>query len=49
MDELNIEESYRIAADVTGSMETGRRQPRRTLSEARGPAKVPNADRPKAF
>ena len=49
MDVLKIEESYRIAADLTGRMETRRRQPRRTLSEARGTTKVPNADCPKAF
>ena len=49
MDELNIEESYRIAADLTRLVETRGRKPRRTLSEARGTTKVPNADRPKAF
>ena len=49
MDVLKIEEIYRIAADLTRLVETRRREPRRTLSEARGTTKIPNADRPKAL
>ena len=49
MDELKVEESYRIAADVSGPMETRRLNLRTPPSEARGRAKIPNADRPKAL
>ena len=49
MDELKIEEIYRIAADLTRLVEMRRLMPRTPPSESRGMTKIPNADRPKAF